>query len=228
MFPVEAVARVLRPVHTFSDGATFSHFDFSSADSGRIAVSASGQATAADQVANVNVALTATSKIVPAKTATTTLALMNSFTSVGVFAGAPPNLDGTSRDATFRSPERVAVDGAGNLSVTDPSSSLLRKVSPAGVVTTLGFGSAPFYGPTGIALDGNFLYLADRHNHAIRKIDLLANTIVTVAGGEGSADGSAATARFNSPADVAVGADGSLYVADSGTIVSARLPPTAR
>lgn len=80
-------------------------------------------------------------------------------------------------------------------------------------------GSARFDDPKGLARDaqGN-LYLCDARNHVIRKIGPNGN-VTTVAGlpGEpGALNGTGTAARFNFPADIAPGPDGTLYVADSG------------
>ncbi len=89
--------------------------------------------------------------------------------------------DGTGAAAQFSSPTGVAVDAAGNVYVADRKNDRIRKVSPTGVVTTLagstqGYAddtgaSAKFANPTGVAVDsiGN-IYVADRENHRIRKI----------------------------------------------------------
>lgn len=93
--------------------------------------------------------------------------------------------DGTGSTAQFGNPSGLAVDGAGNVYVADHGNSVIRKVTPAAVVTTLGglahdfdsghdvdgMGSgARFARPSGIAVDsaGN-LYVADTDNHTIRK-----------------------------------------------------------
>lgn len=74
-----------------------------------------------------------------------------------------------------------------------------------------------FSGPQGIATDaqGN-VYVADTGNHSIRKIDPSGN-VSTIAGDGvlGKEDGPGSKARFNSPLDVAVAADGTVYVADT-------------
>ncbi|MDG1409183.1 MAG: alkyl hydroperoxide reductase, partial [Acidimicrobiales bacterium] len=74
-------------------------------------------------------------------------------------------------------------DGDGNLYVADNENNTVRKVTPAGEVTTLAgtagsFGSAVGRGPfarfslpAGVAVDGDGnLYIADSNNHTVRKI----------------------------------------------------------
>ena len=126
----------------------------------------------------------------------------------------------------------VAVDAAGNLYIADTSSNRIRKVTPGGTITTVaGNGGAVYSGdggpataaslnwPSGLAVDaaGN-LYIADNHNHRIRKAT--AGGTITTAAGNGqqgySGDGGPATAAsLNSPYAVAVDSAGNLYIVDS-------------
>lgn len=137
--------------------------------------------------------------------------------------------DGPRNLARFDTVGGVAFDGAGNLYITDRLNTLIRKMSPAGVVTTLagnGIGGArdglgevaQFQLPTGVVVnDAGVLFVADRSNHAIRKVTpdgevtTLAGTL-TVAG---SADGVGTNALFSDPDSLAFDLEGNLIVADS-------------
>ena len=139
---------------------------------------------------------------------------------------------GAATAAQLNSPYDVAVDGSGNLYIADSSNHRIRKVDSSGNISTVaGNGTSGFGGdggaataaqlnfPRGMALDGSGnLYIADRNNHRIRKVDSSGN-ISTVAGSATrgfSGDGAAATsARLWSPWDVAVDGSGNLYIADS-------------
>jgi sugar lactone lactonase YvrE len=143
--------------------------------------------------------------------------------------GGSGSADGTGAAARFAQPVGIAADAADNLYVADSSNLTIRKISAAGVVTTLagtagmpgsadGSGAAAqFLYPFGIAADaaGN-VYVADLHARTIRKITAagVVTTLAGTAGVSGSADGSGAAARFASPVGIAADAAGNLYVAD--------------
>ena len=180
-------------------------------------------ATAVDSAGNVYVADTSNSAVrkITAAGVVTTLAGL---------AGTSGITNGTGSDARFGYLNGIAVDRAGNVYVTDGAYHIVRKITPAGVVTTLagtpgvtgsadGTGSAArFYSPFGIAVDsaGN-LYVTDLNNHTIRKITP-AGVVTTVAGAAGvigSTDGSGSAAQFHYPAGIAVDSVGNVYVADT-------------
>lgn len=136
-------------------------------------------------------------------------------------------LDGEGTSAKFNWPNNVAVDKAGNVYVTDVGNDSIRKITPAGVVSTLagtgkpGFtngycADARFQGPHGIAVDSaDVVYVADTYNSTIRKITA-AGIVSNLAGTKrkGFVNGPVIYAKFNEPTGVAVDDLGMVYVAD--------------
>jgi trimeric autotransporter adhesin len=148
-------------------------------------------------------------------------------------SGSGVSRDGTGTEASFSGPFGVAVGADGTVYVSELFSNKIRKITAAGVVTTLaGSGSsgstdgpgaeASFYTPLGVAVgaDGS-VYVADRNSHKIRKITVSGGvaTVSTLAGSgqSGSTDGTGTAASFDSPSGVSVGADGTLYVGETGS-----------
>jgi DNA-binding beta-propeller fold protein YncE len=152
--------------------------------------------------------------------------------NVSTFAGSGivGATNGTGTAAAFHAPAGIAIDIQGNLYVADYGNNLIRKITPAGVVTTLAGGGqgtatngngvvASFNQPSGVAVDaaGN-VYVADSGNHLIRKITA-AGAVSTLAGNgvSGDLDGAGADAEFDSPQGIAVDAKGqNVYVCDYG------------
>ncbi len=151
-------------------------------------------------------------------------------TTLAGLAGASGSTDGTGSAARFNAPQNVTVDSAGNVYVADALNHTIRKITSAGVVTTLaglagtsgsadGTGSAArFKFPYGVAGDsaGN-VYVGDTGNNTIRKITStgVVTTLAGLAGTSGSADGTGSGARFHQPESLAVDSAGNIYVADS-------------
>ncbi len=148
-----------------------------------------------------------------------------------IFAGNPNSgsTDGTGQEARFNYPEGITIDQADNLYIGDTDNSTIRKITPAGVVTTLaglagvtgsadGTGSAArFRFPRNVAIDNaNNLYVSDTSNGTVRKITSagVVTTLAGLAGQPGSSDGTGSAARFESPEDLAVDGAGKIYVTD--------------
>ena len=138
---------------------------------------------------------------------------------------------GRATSAQLRGPNWVAVDGQGNVYISDFFNSRVRKVNTAGTITTFaGTGitgysgdggpatSAGLVGPQGVAVDGQGnVYIVDGNGDRVRKVDR-AGTITTFAGtglrGFSGDGGPATSARLNNPEGVAVDQDGNVYIAD--------------
>lgn len=138
-------------------------------------------------------------------------------------------LDGTGTAARFYTPRSMVCDAQGNLFVSDYFNAKIRKVTPAGVVTTFA-GSDPGYldglaatakfdGPRGMLIDaqGNIFLVEDRSN-TLRKITA-AGIVSTIAGRPelafaGYQDGAASIAKFATPSDICADAQGNFYIAD--------------
>ena len=164
------------------------------------------------------------------------------FTVAGNGIGGFSGDGGPATTASLNIAVHVAADGAGNLYIADTGNHRIRKVSPAGIITTIaGNGVAGFFGdngqavnaelssPLGLTLDnqGN-LYIADSQNHRVRK--LAPNGVITTVAGTGAigftGDGGQATAaQLYQPEDVAVDNAGNLYIADTNNNRVRRVAP---
>jgi hypothetical protein len=147
---------------------------------------------------------------------------------------------GLAASASLNTPAGISIDGAGNLYIADSVNNVIRRITAAtGVITTIvgfknaGGAGAPGYGgdggpatsallnnPWGVTVDAfGYLYVADTFNHRIRKVNIQANTINTVAGtgiGGYNGDGIQATAaNLNAPNAVAFDGAHNMYIPDS-------------
>ena len=164
----------------------------------------------------------------------------NKLSLVAGHLGGPGSIDATGTAARFANAAGVAVDASGNVYVADTGNHTIRKITPAGVVTSLagapGSGgstdatgsAARFYFPNDLAVDsaGN-LYVADSMNNTIRKVTPVGvvTTFAGAAGTVGSQDGSGAAARFFGSAGVAIDASDNLYVADTFNMTIRKITP---
>ncbi|WP_010277507.1 stalk domain-containing protein [Paenibacillus senegalensis] len=156
--------------------------------------------------------------------------------------------DGDKAEASFRHPSGLAAAPDGTLYVSDTKSHLLRRLDHSGVsllagssflqedgqvVDALGDGKgelSSFSEPAGLALDHNGnLFVADKGNHAVRKVDAEGN--VTTYAGQGvlgHKDGTAEESLFYAPEDVVVASDGTVYVADTLNHVIRKIDPEGK
>lgn len=201
---------------------------------GSITAPTSGLWLDLSQVAATSVTLVGTAGAIPINAGpplTLTFAAAGVVTSYAGVIGTSGADDGDRHSAHFSYPAGIAVDALHTIYVADTNNGVIRKIAADGTVTTFagatstigdqdGEGAgARFHTPYGLAVDANnTLYVADRDNNTIRKITA-TGTVTTLAGSSlqaGSADGPALQALFRRPVAIAAGADGSLYVADSG------------
>lgn len=151
---------------------------------------------------------------------------------------------GPATQAQLRQPRDVAIGPDGSLFIADHMNHRIRKVDPAGTITTIaGTGVGGFNGndipatsaqlqyPAGVAVDtAGHVFLSDKDNDRIRRVDAVTGSISTICGngisGAAGDGGPATAARVNNPAGLTFGPDGSLFIADEGNNRVRRIDPS--
>lgn len=124
--------------------------------------------------------------------------------------------NGTGNDVQFSSPNAVALAGNGDLYVADANK--IRKVTPAGEVSTLVV--IPNTGFFGVAVDSTGNVFASSYSNVIYKISTATSPEVTIYAGIEGAPGlhdsdNPLSAQFNNPKGMAIDKNDNLYIADS-------------
>jgi len=165
-----------------------------------------------------------------------------SVSTLAGLAGQSGSADGAGSAARFNGPSGIVADASGNLYVADTLNHAIRRVTPAGVVTTVAGAAgvsgyvdavgtgARFFGPQGLALDsfGN-LFVADTNNDVFRRFNIASGAVTTVAGqagSVGSVDGAGSQAKFHFPSGVTIDSAGNLFVADTDNHTLRVITPT--
>jgi trimeric autotransporter adhesin len=139
---------------------------------------------------------------------------------------------GPATSAAINGPSGIAIDSAGNLFIVDTGNNRVRKVTPAGVISTVaGSGASGFSGDGGLATSATLsspadvtvdvagsLFISDTGNNRVRKVSPIG--IMSTVAGNGSSGfsgdgGSAISATLLNPIGVAVDAAGNLFIADA-------------
>jgi hypothetical protein len=157
-------------------------------------------------------------------------------TIAGSMTNGSGSADGVGTNASFYSPEGIAVSSNETLFVADFLNDTIRMITPVSntwVVSTISgivgrggtndgpYGTSMLWGPEGIAVDAQTnVYVADTYNDTIRKITLvntnwITSTIAGRAEFAGSTDGTNGAVRFFLPEGIALDSAGNLYVADT-------------
>lgn len=161
-------------------------------------------------------------------------------TGVPTFTG-----DGIAILNALNLPQRLALDGVGNLYVADTLNNRIRRISPVGIMDTIaGTGAPSFSGdghyavdaelkaPRGIAVtqDGTVVYFSDTENNRVRQIDMVTGIITTLSGnsrrsytGDG---GPAGAASLYNPRGLTLDGQGRLILADKGHSVIRVITPS--
>jgi sugar lactone lactonase YvrE len=164
----------------------------------------------------------------------TRIAVDGTTSTLAGLCGVAGHADGTGSDARFDGPRGLALAFNDDLIVAEFGSNVIRRVTPAGVVSTIaglayagdhvdGVGSAARFGqPVDVAVNQltDEIYVADSSWRLVRKIYPGTNAVTTIAGGGSSTygDGPTSLVRFTSVSSVEIGPGGFIYIGDGSRI----------
>lgn len=143
-------------------------------------------------------------------------------------SGKAGGADGVAERVSFDYPTGLTAGDNGELYIADTGNGSIRRMDAKGKVTTILTGLSD---PTGLCWADGSLYVAETGRSRILRVtngrmEVLAGESTSLGGGEyegGYTDGPAAKARFDHPQGVAVGEDGTVYIADTGNHAVRRL-----
>jgi len=152
--------------------------------------------------------------------------------------GATGSINGNAITSTFYNPTGVCTDSIGNIFIADNYSNKIRKITPAGIVSTFAGGSqgsndgtgaaAKFFRPDDLCMSpSGDIFVTDCYNHKIRKIT--PGGIVTTfagSGNQGASDGMGTSASFRYPQGICIDLTGNIYVADFGNNKIRKITPS--
>ncbi|MBX7223245.1 MAG: IPT/TIG domain-containing protein [Blastocatellia bacterium] len=155
--------------------------------------------------------------------------------------GIPGFREGDPKESRFSGPDGIVIAEDGRIYIADAFNNIIRVITPAGVAPTkvaslfgnqfpgIVDGSGPtvrFNTPTGLALNGNMLYVSDFQNHRIRMVNLTVFSASTLTGvaGNGNADGPRFAAKLNGPLGVAV-IGNQVFITDNSSSRIRRIEP---
>lgn len=189
---------------------------------------AEGQGTAAQFASPQGVATDADGNVYVGDFVNNRIRMITPDETVSLLAGNgdPGNANGSADVAEFNLPYGVAVKGDGTVYVADFVNYQIRRITSQSVWnyagSTEGYENgtttAKFHNPAGVAVDSDGIVYVAELNNVIRKITV-DGTVSTLAGSPiqmpGDIDGTAIDARFSGPEGIAIGEDGSIYIADT-------------
>lgn len=130
-------------------------------------------------------------------------------------SGEYDSIDGIGSEAAFGEPKVVRMRQDGILVVGDTKTGKIREVSLDGTVTTMAISGTLPVAPSGLAFDGELMYISDYDQHCIYKVEGLVSSVFAGTCGEtGYQNGSGAL--FENPRSLLIDPDGNLLVADAG------------